>query len=288
MTTLLAFLAALMAQPAGSARTAQAEARAGDVYEILRVSDMTQSDSHGGSGDSHDSDRLVERVIMVRGDGVELEFDLPERTSAEDRARQWQFPVRVLRPPHGPLRLLNGPKLTARVDRWLASAGWRRERCGRWMFTWTEIRIECDPQSVLEGLTAMDLAAAELRDGAPYQDSLGREPTVLRREAGGADGAALVAEVEVDLEVLRRQQAEAEAALLDIMGDRPELRAYREAQAPRRVSGTIRIRFESDAAGRTLRRTRVIRLETERMNGERENRTITETVERRLVSPPPS
>ena len=62
---------------------------------------------------------LVERVIALRDSGVELEFDLPEGTSAEDRTRNWQFPARVLKSSDQPLQLLNGAELEARVQDWL-------------------------------------------------------------------------------------------------------------------------------------------------------------------------
>jgi len=285
MPQYLLALIALLSQPvAASAQVTQPGPRAGDVYEIRRVSDMTQSDGNGSSGSSHDADMLVERVIAVRDSGVEVEFDLPTETSAEDRARQWQFPARVLRPPQGPLQLLNAPELTARVDRWLALGSWTRAMCGRWIFTWNAFQIECEPQSVVAALAAVELRQDDVRDGATYRDPVGRGEAVLRREAGSA---AFVAELAVDSDVLRRQQAESDAVLREIMGDRsPALRAAREARAPRRTSGTVRIRFERDDAARTLRRTRVLTLETERMDGVRENRTVTETVERQLVSEP--
>ena len=284
---LFTLLAALFLQTLPvRAQESEPGSRVGDMYEIRWESEAEWSENSefGSSGNSHSQNAYVERIISLSEAGVVLEFDLPPDTSEEDRARTWQVPVRVLRPPSGPLRLLNGTELEARVTRWLARAGWPREVCGRWMFTWTEIKIECDPQSVVETIIAVDLGSVELRDGATYRDPMGLAPMILRREAGSGGSAALVAEGAINPEMLRRQQAEADAALSDIMGDRAELRAFREARAPKQISGTVRIRFENEAAAGTLRRTRVIRLETERMDGSRENRTVTETVERRLVT----
>jgi hypothetical protein len=286
MLRFLAFATALLLQaPAAPAQEAQPAPRAGDLYEIRRVSDTTFTVAGSeSSGNSHDRDMLMERVIAVRDTGVELEFDLPADATAENRAAVWQFPARVLRPPQGALQLLNGPELEARVARWLERARWPRTICGHWIFTWNAFRIDCDPQTVIQTLTAVDLGAITPHDGALHREAGAREPAMLRRETQGPDGAVFVAEMEVDPETLRREYAESEAATLEILGDSPATRAYREERAPRRVSGTIRIRFETDAAGHVRRRTKVTELTIETANGERETRTVTETLERRLVS----
>jgi hypothetical protein len=282
MVRLLAGVTALLLQAlAARAQAPEPGPRAGETSEIRWESVSSFRSSDGSEGESHSGDMLVERVTWVRDAGVELEFDLRADTSAEDRARSWQFPARVLRPPGGPLQLLNGPEMEGRVDRWLAAGGWTRENCGRWIFTWDAFQIECDPQSVLQTIAAIDLDAAELRDGAPYREPWGRGPAILRREASGPDGAAFAVEMEVDPEAALRERARMDAAAREMVGDSPEFRAIFRARSAERISGTIRIRFETDAAGRARRRTKVIVLEIEGANGQRETRTTTETVERR-------
>jgi hypothetical protein len=291
MTSLLSFLAMLLAQPLPApAQPAVPGLRAGEVHAITRVADAVYSEEgdYPSSGSSHDRDSWSERVILLRGDGVELEFDLPRDSTAEDRARVWQLPARVLRPPRGPLRLLNGPELEARLTGWLERARWPREICGRHIFTWNVFKIECDPQAVLETLAVIDLAATDLRDGAPYSHPGALAPGTLRREAGALGGAVFVTELTVDPEKAMREHARSQEAVREIMGDNPDTSAARAARTPRRITGTIRVRFETDAAGRFLRRIQVLELLTERVNGTRERRTVTETVERRLVSPPSS
>lgn len=291
MLRLLTVVTALLLQPlAARAQEPQPGPRVGDVYEYEMVRDSIWSEGSGGgsTGNAHDRDLLVERVIAVRDTGVELEFDLPPGATAEDRARIWQFPVRVLRPLHGPLQLLNGPELEARVDRWLAAGHMTRTACGHWYFSWNAFQIECDPQSVIRTLAALDLRMEDLRDGAPFQEAGSLEPALLRRETSGPHGAIFVVEMAVDPEAVRRELARADAVSLEILGDSPDIRAFREARTPRRISGTIRIRFEADAAGHVKRRTKVTELTIEMANGERESRTSTETVERRLLSRPAS
>lgn len=287
MLRLVALVTALLLKPlAVHAQEPQPGSRVGEIYEIRSLRVSSQNSGDGSSGDSHDLDVLVERVIAVGDTGVELEFDLPQDATAEDRARVWQFPVRVLRPLQGPLQLLNGPELHARVDRWLAAAGWTREACGRWIFTWNAFKIECEPQSVIQSLAAVDLRPGDLRDGAPYQEAGSRGPGVLRREARGSDGATFVVELEIDPETVRRERAQADTVVMEIMGDSPALRSTRLARSAERISGTIRITFETDAAGQVRRRTKVTELTIEDPGGGRETQTVTETVERRLVSPP--
>src|SRR5690349_16872844 len=122
----------------------------GDTYEITMTRESAQQDSHGSSGSSHDKDTIIEQVIGLRADGLELEYDLPNTATADERARDWQLPARVFKPFGGPAQLLNGAELEARVEAWLKAAGWLRTVCGHWIFTWDAFRIECDPHSVLK------------------------------------------------------------------------------------------------------------------------------------------
>ena len=111
MLRLLAVLFVLLPQIL-NARAEQSpfEDRVGDVYEI-RLDTVSETSGGGSSGNSRSAAMLVERVVALRDGGVELEFDLPEKTPAKDRARSWQFPVRVLNSSKHPLQLLNGPGL---------------------------------------------------------------------------------------------------------------------------------------------------------------------------------
>src|ERR1700739_2825199 len=73
----------------------------GDSYEITLTRDSVKQGSNKSSGSSHDQDTIIERVIGLRAEGLELEYDLPNSATADDRARSWQFPVRVFRPFNG-------------------------------------------------------------------------------------------------------------------------------------------------------------------------------------------
>lgn len=290
MLRLVAVMTALLLQTvAARAQQPQPGSRVGEVYEIRLENVLSETTNGESSGSSSSRNMLMERVIAVHDGGVELEFDLPQDVPARNRARVWQFPVRVLRPPHGPLQLLNGPELQRRADRWLTAAQLPRAACGRWYFTWDAFQIECDPQSVIQTLASLDLRPGDLREGALYQEAGSRGSGVMRRETRGSDSAAFVVEMEVDPESVRRERAQTDIVVAEVTGGQPlALDAALRAHASERISGTIRITFETDAAGRVTRRTKVTDLVIEGPDRGRETRTSTETVERRLVSPPAS
>lgn len=274
--------------PANNARgqPAKPPLEAGDEFEVSRRYETSQQASDGASGTSRGRDAILERVIAIREGGAELEYDLPRSATAQDRARHWQFPVRVFRPSSGPMELLNRPELEARVERWLQAAGWTREACGRWIFTWNAFRIECDPQSVIRTLEALDLRIADLREGALYRETEARAPGALKREAAGPSGETFAVAMEVDPDTVRRVRAESDVAVGEIMRKPVTLDAAFEERAKESVSGTISVTLETDHAGNVWRRTKVTKLDIKGPDGKHETLTGTETVERRPVSAP--
>lgn len=252
-------------------------------FEITKSYETKQQTSDGiSSGSSNGHDTILERVIAMRDDGMELEYDLPHDATAQDRARQWQFPVRIFKPAMGPMKLLNADELSARVDRWLKAASWTREACGRWIFTWNAFRIQCDPQLVIETIEQFDLRSAQLRAGASYSEPEALRPAILA-ETTGADGGILVASMEVDPDAVRQARAKSDIAVGEIMGKAVTLEAALRERAKESVSGTISVTFDTDSAGNVWRRTKVTRLETKKPGGLSETDTAIETVERRLL-----
>lgn len=224
---------------------------------------------------------MLERVVGIRDGGLELEFDLPEDTTAEDRARTWQYPVRVFRTPDGPMQLLNRAELEARVARWLEAAGWTRADCGRWIFTWNAFQIECDPESVIRSVEALDLRSADPREGAPYRDADARGPGTLTKKAAGPDGETFTVTMEVDPDSVRRARAESDVVVGKIMGELVTLNEALEERAQEAVTGIVSITLDTDREGHVWRRTRVTHVQIEAPEGRRETQRATETVERR-------
>jgi hypothetical protein len=277
-------MVAALLLPASVAGTFPQAPQVGDTYEITLVKDSVQQGSNGSSGSTHDKDTIIEQVTGVRADGLELQYDLPNTTTADERARIWQFPVRVFKPFGGPAHLLNGPELEARLDGWLKAASLSRTACGHWIFTWNAFLIECDPQSVIKTVQSYDLRSANLREGGLYQDSDAGSSGTLARKAGGLDGEIFAAEMPVDADAVRRVRAESDVVVGEIMKKPVSFDAALHEREGEVVSGTILVAFETDPAGNVRRRTKVTKLDIKRPDGRSETQTVTETLERRPVS----
>jgi hypothetical protein len=274
---------AALALTAACGQLAKSAAKTGAEYEISKSYETSEQASDGSSGSSRGRETFLERVVATREGGLELEYDLWKGATAQDRARSWQFPVRVFRPSTGPMQLLNRPELEARLEDWLKRARWTRAVCGRWIFTWNAFYIECDPQSVIKVLEALDLRSVDLREGASYQEAGARGPGTLRRKAG-PNGETFAVSLELDPDAVRRARAESDVAIGEIMRKPVPLDAALRARAAESVSGTISVTFERDAGGHAWRRTKVTKVETKAPDGRSETETATETVERRPVS----
>lgn len=253
------------------------------TYEIVQSYKTAEQRDGGSSGTSNGRNTLIERVIAIRQDGAELEFDMPEGATADERARTWQFPVRVFRPSTGPLQLLNKDELEARVDQWLKAAGMTRAACGRWIFTWTAFRVECDPESVVATLEPLDLRSGELGDGAPYRVPGATGVGQLTATAAIGGGLTFTSSVELDPEEFRRVQAESDVVLGEISQRPVSFADALKQRALESVSGTIAVTIETDSRGQALRRTTITSIEIRGQDGRHEGRTMTEVVERRLL-----
>lgn len=289
MLHILAAAVALMLHPVDpQPLPTQVPDRIGDTFEIRLMNTSETSSDDGSSGSSRSGGMLVERVVAVRADGVELEFDLPSEATAEDRARDWQWPARVLRTADGSLLLLNARELEARIDAWLALGQFPREACGHWIFTWNAFEIECDPQSVLVTLRPYNLRLGDIRDGASYVESGGLGPTSLKLESVGPSGSIFVARTLIDPENVRRERAESDVVVAEIMGESKALDDALHARATEQVTGEIATTLATDASGRVIRRITVVTMETTNADGVIERSTSTQTVEKSKVGPPMS
>jgi hypothetical protein len=281
-TKVMGAIAALMLT-AAMAR-AGASPQIGDTHEIILTTQSEQQGSNG-SGSSNDRDTIVEKVIGVRADGVELEYDLPKGVSADEKATDWQFPFRVFMPSSGgQVQLLNSPELEARRDVWLKAAGLTRAACGHWVFTWNAFRIECDPQSVLDTVKAFDLRESDPREGGAYRDPAALSPGTWTKKTVGPDGAMFIAEMPVDPDAVRRARAQADVVTGEIMRQPVTLDAALQRRAKEAVSGTISVALETDTAGAGRRRTKVTKLTVKMPDGSSQTQTVTETLERRAIS----
>jgi hypothetical protein len=281
----IAVIAALAAWPAFASvqSTSPPTERAGDRYELVKSYETTMQRGEDSSGSSQGHETLFERVVAVRPDGLELEYRGPQPASKKERESDWRFPARVFRPTVGKPQLLNQPELEARADAWLKKRKIPRAACGRWGFTWTAIKIECDPQSVLATILSYDLRSPDLREGALHWEDEAVAPAALALQSTGPEGSTFAVRMEIDPEVVRRARAESDVVVGEIMGKPVALKAAAAERAKESITGAISITFVADRTGKPIRRTKVVKLVT-RAEGATQTDTISETLERRSVS----
>ena len=282
----LIFLAPVLLVPvlAAHAQPRPPAPHAGTTYE-LTTDRTTEFRGNGSSGTSQDRDILVERIIAIRDGGTELEYDLPQQTSPQDRAKVWQFPARVFKPAQGPLVLLNGPELDARIDAWLKRASIPRDACGHWIFTWNAFQIDCDPKSVLHALDQVASTPGHLHDGDPYQDPAAIEPAPLKRTASAPTGETFTVDMQVDTNPVRRERAKSDVAVGEIEKKPISLEAALRQHEADRVSGTIAVTVQTGPDGQVRRRTRLLTTTVTAPDGRSETSIVTETLTRRPLPP---
>ena len=253
------------------------------MYELQLQHHSSSEDSDGSTSSSNGSDVLIERVLEVTPEGLVLEYDLAsEEGLPHGRQDQWQYPFRVFKPLDGPARLLNAAELEARIGPWLEHSEIPRAACGTWIFTWNAFRIECDPQSVIEGVARFDMRPDELREGAPFHEPGAREPAQIATKSARPEGTTYVVELAIDPDWVRRGKAESDVVVGEIMREPVTLDDAFATHAAEQISGTITITFETDANGSVRRRTKVTKLEIRKPDEVVETSTATETLERRL------
>jgi hypothetical protein len=279
-TAIIAGLTASLTANSAFALSPQPDPAVGEQHEVIVSYETSQQGSDGSSGSSSGQDVLLERVIAVSSVGLELEFDLPSDATAEDRARDWKFPARILQQSNGAMRLLNGDELEERIDRWLTAAEMSREMCGRWIFTWNAFRIDCDPESVIADIEAINLLTVDLREGATYRHPQTVGSGMLSLTSDGPDGAIYSVRLEVDADAVRRSRAESDVVVGEIMQKPVTLEAALSERSKETVSGTVEVTFDVDTSGNPTRRTVVTILETIKPDGVSETDRRTETVER--------
>jgi len=259
----------------------------GTTYEISRDQETSEKGSNESTSSSTDRDTLLERVIEHRANGMVLEYDLPRDATADDRSRNWQFPARILLSQRGDLSLLNADELNARLDKWLKDVKLPRAACGHWIFTWNAFKIECDPQSVLATIKAFNLRGPAPQDGAAFADARAAMPSILKRTASNSNGSTFVAELKIDPDRVRRDQAQSDVVIGEITKKPVTLENALQARAGDTISGAMTVTLETDDSGNVRRRITLMRLETKRASGDVEDRTVTETVERKPISTAP-
>jgi hypothetical protein len=257
-----------------TAACAETVDRVNDVYEI-RLKRTEETSSKSASGSSSSNGALVERVVALRDGGMEVVFDLPKDTPAEDKMREWQFPARVFRAPGRALQLLNAAEAEARLRKLMSAQ--ERALCGRWVFTWTAQKIECDPKSVL-GIVEPFIRPVDVRAGALVEDKLSKKTAKLKVKSEGTAKVAS-AEFQIDPDVIRKQRTETDVIVAELMGQKNiDFEAALSARQASTVSGTVVVNIEISQDGSVIRRSRKIVIDIKETSGEFESTKTTEIV----------
>jgi len=256
--------------------------KVGDVYKLTLVTKKSHK-SPDSSGSSTTGNALVKRVADVRAEGVELVYDLPESTKEKARERQWQFPVRVFQPVDGPLQLLNGAELEARVDNWLVKFKIPRSACGSTVFTWAAFDIECDPQSVLKAISVFDMGVSRLYEGATFQDEAALGTGKLAKKSTEQEGQAFTVEMPINPDVVRRARAETDVTIGRMTNNPITFEVAMARREKEKVSGTVSFVFETDSSAKMQRRIKVTETQITTPDGAVESSTRTDNLEHVLI-----
>jgi hypothetical protein len=286
MPRLLIALTLALAGVGNFANVQPAAERVGDTYDI-RLRYQTRSESSDSSSSSSQGGyHIVERVIAVRDDGIELEFDFPSDATEQERAREWMFPARLLRRPSGEFELLNAAEMEQRIDAWLTLGGLTREACGQWYFTWNAFKVECDPHSVIATLEPYDLRP-DVGNGVLYEIPGAVGPAVLRLDRQDEDGSLYSGTAELDAEVIHSERLEADAILEQMLaraGDNAAIDHEFDLPAIVQVEGALSLAIETDVTGRVIERRITTEVETINSEGVIEQATRTTILSRELIA----
>jgi hypothetical protein len=278
-------VAGLLFVAAACGETLPITSQVGDTYRITLTKESTKSGSNGSSATTHDKNTIIERVSNLRqSGGLELRYDFPSEATTQEKTSDWQFPAEVFKPIVGPTQLLNEREIEARIDRWLKSANLSRDSCGHWIFTWNAFRIECDPRSVLKTIQSYDLRSVDLHEGSAYQDPGASNVGTLKKTSTGPYGETFATEMTVDSDAVRRALAEQDVIVGEILKRPVTLETALHEHEAETIAGTISIVFDADLNGNVRRRTKVTKLDTKRADGRTETQSISETLERQLIT----
>lgn len=242
---------------------ASAEA-AGDLYKLVLKRHSEYQEGDRGSGSSDDTDVIVVRTIGPQ----DFEYDLPSSATRKDREVSWQLPARIRLSIDGSMTLLNVAELEIRRDQFLKTAGWTKETCGRWIFTWNAFKIECDPQSALIIVERFQIQPKVLADGSPFEmkGAIGSVPMKCAHKSAGGQTCAVL--LPLDADNARRELAESDVVVGEIIGKPISALDAVKSRAETQITGTIEVIFEADLSGIVGKRTTIVHSEQREPGGQ--------------------
>lgn len=251
--------------------------RAGDSFRIT-VLHESKSEGETGSSSSSGGHEYIEQVVAVRQGGVERIYDVPREPDEGSRLIDWQFPVQIFEATNGELEIVNRSDLEARRDAWLEAAEIPSDACGTWYFTWNAFQVECNPDAILETIRAIRIQPERLEDGASFSHAAAIQPGTLQLLAN--EGSEFYVKMSVDADYFHRAEAQSDVIVGEIM---KEPVTFEEAFARRKteqITGTIEVVLTASEDRRVLRQVTLIDTTKIETDGETEQTTSIETIER--------
>jgi hypothetical protein len=184
--------------------------------------------------------------------------------------------------------LLNVEDVKERNIAWRQAAGISDEYCGRWFFTWTAVKIECNPSSVLDMLAPFDIGRDDLRPGKLYNDPMASEAAILRSKTADAEKASFGATIPIDPTAVREAREEADRVAAEINAPALESlpldlkKQMQQIENPEivKIDGAVRVVFERHAA--KVSREREVQTKIFNDDQSSESKTILQTVVKTL------
>ena len=137
---------------------------------------------------------------------------------------------------------------------------------------------------VLKTVEAFDLRSADVSRGSCLPGIRYPRFRNVDEESRWTRWRIFSVEMPVDPDPFRRARAESDVVVGEIMKKPVTLDAALHRRATEIISGTISIAFETDSVGHVRRRTKLTKLDIKGPDGASETETVTETLERRLIS----
>lgn len=272
-----ALLAALALTFAGTNAAANMEGSAppiGASYEVwIEQATETKSENSSGSSSSNSAGQVT--VLSDGPDGQVVLYDLPPDTSEKDRARQWQWPAKIVYAPDGGAQLLEREAHEARLTAWLKLANWTREACGQWIFTWNAFYIECDLDAVIKDSEHYKPPSAELAAGVLFTRPGALAPVPLVERTLDDGRIVLEATLALDPDYVRAEMVESALVVAQITAKPLTLDEAKAAHADDVISGSIKVQFDLTAAPDEWVRTDVTQMTVDEGKGEIETRKAT-------------
>ena len=225
-----------------------------EVFEIeVRYETSSQSDD-GGSSSSSGGFSYREEAYAPEGKCRIRRFDLNDGPRERPLAA-WEMPVEVRDCRGQSLEITNREEMLARLDEFLTEANLSREACGTHYFTWNVFKIECDPDSVLDTISDINLGAIDLEDGSSLLlPGMGTDVTLALEGNADSDELEFTGSARIDPEILRNQAAQTIMVVAELNREpisREE--AFKELEAVS-FSGevSVTLEFNSEDDGITL------------------------------------